>query len=246
MTDISVINMIISVAVWRIYPSWANDKLQAWEGSATQGRFGRGSRGTIFVRSSKLSLFFPELCPFKEFFCFLRFWKIWRQTFKLQGFWFRRCLGGLFENSALSAGTNLRTPTMTTRIFWKFPFFFPKQSLQKNLPDSYGDPQAEQSTLVMVLRKLEWKLHFQALARWSTEEPSIIVAIGTSRVPWSVVHKREKKHREFSVWLCEGSTLHHIQISEFWRACFRDPMLLPFRTSLFSWTWMYSCRTVGL
>ena len=32
MTDISVIKMIISVAVWRIYPSWVNDKLRAWEG----------------------------------------------------------------------------------------------------------------------------------------------------------------------------------------------------------------------
>ena len=32
MTDISVIKMIISVAVWRIYTSWVNDKLRAWEG----------------------------------------------------------------------------------------------------------------------------------------------------------------------------------------------------------------------
>ena len=32
MTDISVIKMIISVAVWRINPSWVNDKLLAWEG----------------------------------------------------------------------------------------------------------------------------------------------------------------------------------------------------------------------
>ena len=32
MTDISVIKMIISVAVRRIYPSWVNDKLRAWEG----------------------------------------------------------------------------------------------------------------------------------------------------------------------------------------------------------------------
>ena len=32
--------------------------------------FGRGYRGTIFVRSSKLSLFFPELCPFRRVFLF--------------------------------------------------------------------------------------------------------------------------------------------------------------------------------
>ena len=30
------------------------------------------------------------------------------------------------------------------------------------------------------------------------------------------------------------------------RSLFRDPMSLPFRTSLFSWMWMYSCRTVRL
>ena len=39
MTDISVIKMIISVAVWRIYPSWVNDKLRAWEGLGHSGMF---------------------------------------------------------------------------------------------------------------------------------------------------------------------------------------------------------------
>ena len=39
MTDISVIKMIISVAVWQIYPSWANDKLWAWEGLGHSGMF---------------------------------------------------------------------------------------------------------------------------------------------------------------------------------------------------------------
>ena len=70
----SVIKMIISVAVWRIYPSWVNDKLRAWEGLGHSGMFwahGRGSRGTIFVRSSKLSLFFPELFPFRRAFFFV-------------------------------------------------------------------------------------------------------------------------------------------------------------------------------
>ena len=39
MTDISVIKMIISVAVWRIYPSWVNDKLWAWERLGHSGMF---------------------------------------------------------------------------------------------------------------------------------------------------------------------------------------------------------------
>ena len=217
--------------------------------SATRECFGRGSQGTIFVRSSKLSLFFPELCPFRRVFCFPRFWKIWRQTFKLWGFWFRRCLGGLFENSAPSPGIFFANSDYMDYdhkyfFFWKLPFFFPKQS-RCYLPDRCGDRQAEQlSTLVMEHRRLEWKLDFCALARPSAEGPWIVVAIGTSRVWRSMLQKRKKN--KVGVWLCEGSTLHHLQTSEFWGACFRDPMWLPFRTSLFSWTLMYSCRTVRL
>ena len=48
------------------------------------------------------------------------------------------------------------------------------------------------------------------------------------------------------MWLKEVSTLYHPQTSEFWGTCFRDPMPLPFCTSLLSCTWMYSCWTVRL
>ena len=72
-------------ATWRIYPSskwssqWPYDGYirHGWMTSCGRGRdlatlecFGRGSRGTIFVRSSKLSLFFPEVCPFGRVFLF--------------------------------------------------------------------------------------------------------------------------------------------------------------------------------
>ena len=51
------------------------------------------------------------------------------------------------------------------RVFLKISFlFFPKQS-RCYLTDSYSDPQTERSILVMVRRKLEWKLDFRALAR---------------------------------------------------------------------------------
>ena len=65
--------------------------------------------------------------------------------------------------------------------FLKISFLFLKQS-RCYLPDSYGDPQAEQSSLVVVRRKLEWKLDFRALARSSAEGPSIVVAFSTSRL----------------------------------------------------------------
>ena len=46
MTDISVVKMIISVAAWRIYPSWVNDKLQVL------GR-GLGHSGMFWARLSR-------------------------------------------------------------------------------------------------------------------------------------------------------------------------------------------------
>ena len=249
-------------ATWRIYPSskwssqWPYDGYirHGWMTSCGRGRdsatlecFGRGYRGTIFVRSSKLSLFFPELCPFRSFFFFLfpALLKDLAPNVQAPGllvstmFW-----GSFWKLRSVTGHFFLRTLTTITSISWNFLSFFPKQS-RCYLPDSYSDPKSEQSTLVMVRWKLEWKLDFRALARSSAEGPSIVVAIGTSRVRWSMVQKR-KKNKEVSVWMCEGSTLHHRQTSEFWGACFRDPTSLPFRTSLFSWMSMYNCRTVRL
>ena len=78
-------------AMWRIYqsPNWSSQWpyngyiRHGWMTSCGRGRdsatpecFGRGSQGTIFVRSSKLSLFFPELCSFRWVFvsrAFVRF-----------------------------------------------------------------------------------------------------------------------------------------------------------------------------
>ena len=228
MTNISVIKMIISVAVWRIYPSWVNDKLRAWEGLGHSVMFwARLSRDDFRLKLENIS-FLSRVMSVSKSFLFPAILKNLAPSVQALELWFRWCLGGLFENSAPSPGMFLRPPTTTTSIFWEFPFFFPKQS-RCYLPDSYGDPQAEQSTLDGdgALKTTRMKLDLRALARSSAEGPSIVVAIGNSRVLWSMVQKR-KKHKEVSVWLCEGSTLHHVQTSEFWGACFRDPMSLPF------------------
>ena len=125
MTDISVIKMIISVAVWRIYPSWVNDKLWAWEGLGGSGMFWARLSGEDFRSKLEIISFLSRVMLIsKIFFCFPRFGKIWRQTFEPCGFWFRRCLGALFENCAPSLGIFLRTPTTTMSIFWKLFFFF--------------------------------------------------------------------------------------------------------------------------
>ena len=69
MTDISVIKMIISVAVWRIYPSWVNEKLWAWEGLGHSGMFwARLSRDDFRSKLEIISFRSPSYVHFEEFF----------------------------------------------------------------------------------------------------------------------------------------------------------------------------------
>ena len=153
MTDISVIKMIISVAVWRIYPSWVNDKLWAWEGLGHSGMSWAGLSGDDF--RSKL-----EIISFLS-----------RVMFISKSFLFPALLQNLAPNVRALA---LLVSTMSWSSFWKLrsvtrhflansdydheyllkiSFLFSKQS-RCYLPDSYGDHQAEQSSLVVVRRKL--------------------------------------------------------------------------------------------
>ena len=187
-------------ATWRIYPSskwssqWPYDGYirHGWMTSCGRGRdsatrecFGQAYRGTIFVRSSKLSLFLPELRPFRRvFFVSRAFERFGAKCSSSGAFGFDDVLG-LFLKTPLRHRAFFRTLT-TTEVFLENFLFFPKQSWFY-LPDSYGDPKSEQSTFVMVRRKPEWKLDFRALARSSAEGPSIVVAIGRSRVRWSMV-----------------------------------------------------------
>ena len=68
MTDISVIKMIISVAVWRIYPSWVNDKLWAWEGLGHSGMFWARLSGDDFRSKLEIISFLSSYPHFEEFF----------------------------------------------------------------------------------------------------------------------------------------------------------------------------------
>ena len=76
--------------------------------------------------------------------------------------------------------------------------------------------------------KTRMKLDFGALARSSAEGPSIVVAIGTSRVPWSMAQER-KKIKEVSVCVrrLNHSSSTNPQVT-CWGASFRDQMLQPF------------------
>ena len=230
MTDISV------MGEWEVVGVGGTRPLRNVLGEALKGRFSFEARNYIFS--------FPSYVHFEEFFCFPRFCKIWRQTFEPLGFWFRRCLGALFENCARSLGIFLRTPTTTTSIFWKFLFFFQSRAVVTCLT-AMVIPRLSKALWWWFVEKLEWKLDFRALARSSAEGPPIVVAFSTSHLRWSMVQKRQKPD-EVSLWLpfivCKTSE----ETSELWGACFRDPMFLPFCYSLFSCVWLYNSTLVRM
>ena len=179
MTDISV------MGEWQVAGVGGTRPLENVLGEALKGRFSFEARNYLFS--------FQSYVRFEEFFCFPRFWKIWRQMFKLWAgaFGFDDVLGALFENSARSPGTFLWTLTTTTSISWKFPFFFSKAE-PVLLAWQLWRSQVRANHFGDGTSKTRMKLDFRALARSSAEGPSIVVAIGTSRVRWSMVQKRKK------------------------------------------------------
>ena len=99
----------------------------------------------------------------------------WRSFWKL-----RSVTGHVFANSDYDH-----------EYFWEFPFFFPKQSRCYLQADNYGDPQTEQSTLVMVRWKQEWNLtsgRWRDRAQKDHRSSSRLVQVVCGN-PWS---KREK------------------------------------------------------
>ena len=70
--------------------------------TATPECFGRGSQGTIFVRSSKLSLFFPELCSFRRVFVSRAFVKFGAKRSSLGAFGFDNVLELLLKTAPVT------------------------------------------------------------------------------------------------------------------------------------------------
>ena len=98
MTDISVIKMIISVAVWRIYPSWVNDKLRAWEGLGHPRMFwARLSRDDFRLKLEIISILSRDMSISKSIL-------------------FPALLKDLAPNVQV---LGLLVPTMSWRSFWK-------------------------------------------------------------------------------------------------------------------------------
>ena len=190
MTDISV------MGEWQVAGVGGTRPLKNVLGEALKGRFSFEARNYLFS--------FQSYVRFEEFFCFPRFWKIWRQMFKLWGFWFRRCFGGSFWNSARSPGIFFCELWLRPQVFLEnFLSFFPKQS-RFYLPDSYGDPKSEQTTLVMVRRKLEWNStsgRWRDRAQKDHRSSSRLVRVVCDD-PWSRREKKAHTHTRKSACDC--------------------------------------------
>ena len=193
MTDISVIKMIISVAVWRIYPSWVNDKLWAWEGLGHSRMFWARLPRDDF-RSKLEIISFPSrvMSVSKSFYVSRAFERFGAKRSSSGAFGFDDVLE-VFLKTPLRHRAFFANSVHDHGYFLKVSFLFSKEEPVLLAWQLWWSPGWALWWL-MVRRKLEWKLYFRALARSTAEGPSIIVAIGrpTSRVRWSMVHKRKK------------------------------------------------------
>ena len=119
MTDMSVIKMIISVAVWRIYPSWVNDKLWAWERLCHSEMFwARLSRDDFRSKLGIISFLFRVMFISKSFLISRAFVNFGAKRSKPWDSLFQRYLGALFESCAPSLGIFLQTPTPTMHEYF--------------------------------------------------------------------------------------------------------------------------------
>ena len=136
-------------------PSWVNDKLRAWEGLGHSGMFwARQSRDDFHSKLEIISFLSGVMSFSKSVFVSRAFERFGAKCSSSRAFGFDDVLG-LFLKTPLRHGAIFCELLLRPQVFLEnFLSFFPKQS-RFYLPDSYGDPKSEQSTLVMVRRKPE-------------------------------------------------------------------------------------------
>ena len=197
--------MILSVAIWRIYPSWVNDKLWAWEGLGHSGMFwARLSRDDFLSKLEIISFPSRVMSVSKSFFFVSCAFEWFGAKCSSSGaFGFGNVLG-LFLKTPLRHRAFFTNSYYDHKYFLEIPFFFKKQR-RFYLPDSYGDPKSEQSTLVMVRRKPEWNPtsgRWRDRAQQDHRSSSRLVQVVCDD-PWS--WREKKKHKEISVWFAQST-----------------------------------------
>ena len=148
MTDISVIQMIISVAAWRIYPSWVNDEVAGVGGTRPlENVLGGAPKGRFSFEARKYLFSFPSYVHLEELFVSRAFLRFGAKRLSSGAFCFNGVLELLLKIPFLHKAFFANSDDDHEKFFENL--FFSKQS-RCFLPDSYGDPQAEQSILVNV------------------------------------------------------------------------------------------------
>ena len=131
-----------------------NDKLWAWEGLGHSEMFWvRLSRDDFRSKLENISFLSRLMFISKSFFVSRAFVKFGAKVSSSWAFGFDDVLE-LFLKLRSVTGHLFANSDYDLVYFLNFAFLFSKQS-RCYLPDSYGDPQAEQSILVMVRQKLE-------------------------------------------------------------------------------------------
>ena len=127
MTDISVIKMIISVAVWRIYPSWVNDKLRAWDGLGHSGMFwARLSRDDFCSKLEIISFLSRVMSVSKSFFVCRAFERFGAKCSSSGAFGFDTVLGLYLKTPLRHRGLFCELWLRPQVFFMKISFLFSK------------------------------------------------------------------------------------------------------------------------
>ena len=245
MTDISVIKMIISVAVWRIYPSWVNDRLRAWEGVGHSGMFwARLSRDDFHSKLENTSSLSRVMFISKSFSVSSAFVRFGAKRSSSGAFGFHDALELLF-NTPLRHRAFFVNSEYDHEHFLKTSFIFSKQS-GCHLPDSCGDLQAVQSTFVMGTSKTRMKTWLPSVGE--IERRRIVDHRRDWHESLAVIHcPKEKKKTQWS----QSVIVRSINTSSFtkpasFRSLFRRPdvaIVLHFAVFLLL---THSCRSVRL
>ena len=231
MTDISV------MSEWQVAGVGGTRPLENVLGEALKGRFSFEARNYLFS--------FQSYVRFEEFFVSRAFERFGAKLSSSGAFGFDDVLEVFLKTPLRHRAffCKLRLHGLRPQVFfWKFLFsktepmllawqLWRSPSWAKHFGD--GTSKTRMKTWLPCVGETERRRTMDRRRDWR-------VVCGD---PWS---KREKKRQGSQRVIVRRLNLHHLQTSEFWGACFQDPMSLPFRTSLFSWTLMYSCRTVKL
>ena len=201
MTDISVIKMIISVAVWRIYPSWVNDKLRAWEGHGhSRMLWPRLSRDDFRSKLEIISFLSRVKSVSKSFLASHTFEKCGAKRSSSWAFGFDDVLEAFsktpLRHRALFANSDY------DHEFWKFPLFFFQSRARVTWLTAMAIPRLSKALWWCYVENQNENLTSERWQDRADHWPStrLVRFVGGNPGPWS---KRQKKKTKKKTQGCQ-------------------------------------------